>query len=72
MPVWVFLGLMNIYTKKGAVVLLSTCILFALICVPLAIYEMYTVDWSWVAMMAAISVWYWLCIKWVDKHSEWE
>lgn len=72
MPMWVFLGLMNIYTKKGAFVLLSSCILLGLICVPLAIYEMYTVDWTWVAMMAAISLWYWLCIKWVDKHSAWQ
>ena len=72
MPMWVFLGLMSIDTRKGAMILFAASFLFGLVCVPLSIYELFTVDWTWVAMMAAISLWYWLCIKWVDKHSGWQ
>jgi hypothetical protein len=72
MPIWVFLGLMNIYTRKGGLILFWCSLLFGLICVPISYFELIEmIDWSWVIMMAAISAWYWLCIKWVDKHSNW-
>jgi len=71
MPIWVFLGLMNIETRKGAMILFMSSFIFGLICVPLSIYELLTVDWTWIAMMATITSWYWLCIKWVDNNASW-
>jgi len=35
-------------------------------------------DWNWMdvvnwsGMMFAITLWYWLSIRWVDKHSSWD
>lgn len=73
MPIWVFLALMSIETRKGANILVWSCILFGLICIPLAIYQPFeTVDWTWAAMMLAMSFWYWASMRWVDKYSSWE
>ena len=71
MPLWVFLGLMSIETRKGAMALLWSCILFGIACVPMMFYFSEWVDWTWVAMMAVFSVWYWLCIRWVDANAGW-
>jgi hypothetical protein len=72
MPIWVFLALMNIETKKGALILIWSSFAFGLLCIPLSIYQPFdTVDWTWIAMMAAITFWYWLSMKWVDKQSAW-
>lgn len=68
MPVWVFLGLMNIETRKGAKILLMSSLAFTLFCIPLSLY---LDDWSWLAMMVPVTLWYWLSMKWVDKHSSW-
>ena len=29
-------------------------------------------DWSWVAMMIPMTIWFWLSLKWVDKNAGWE
>lgn len=72
MPLWVFLALMNIETKKGALILIWCSVAFGLICIPMSIYQPFgTVDWTWVAMMAGVTLWYWLSMKWVDKHALW-
>ena len=69
MPMWVFLGLLNINTRKGSLILFWSCTVFAVFCIPLSFYLH---DWSWAIMMFAISLWYWLCIKWVDRNSSWQ
>ena len=69
MPWWVWFGLLNIETRKGALILLSASLTFTVICIPLSYY---LDDWSWLAMMVPISLWYWLCIRWVDQHASWE
>ncbi|MDH5648939.1 MAG: hypothetical protein OEY67_04720 [Gammaproteobacteria bacterium] len=68
MPLWVFLGLMNIETRKGALILVWTCFVFSVLCVPLSYYLK---DWSWAAMMFPVTLWYWACLRWVDSHSLW-
>lgn len=68
MPSWVYFGLLNINTRKGALILFWSCFIFSLFCIPLSYYLN---DWSWAAVMFPISLWYWLCIRWVDKHASW-
>lgn len=29
-------------------------------------------DWSWVGLTFIVALWYWLCIRWIDKNSTWE
>lgn len=71
-PLWVSLGLANISTRKGALTLFWACLAFATACIPLA----YTgwvawIDWSWAAVMLLCSMWYWLCIRWMDRNAAW-
>ena len=68
MPLWVFLGLSSIETRKGALILFWSCFIFTIICIPLSYYLK---DWSWLAVMILCSLWYWLCIRWVDKNHIW-
>ena len=68
MPLWVFLGLSSIETRKGALILFWSAFIFTIFCIPLSYYLK---DWSWAAVMFPISLWYWLCIKWVDKNHAW-
>jgi len=28
-------------------------------------------DWSWIAMMAPITLWYWISLRWVDHNMGW-
>lgn len=72
MPMWVFLGLANVNTRKGALILFLSCLLFSIATVPLAYLQVWEwLDWSWPALMFPCSLWYWLCIRWVDKHQAW-
>jgi len=68
MPLWVFLALMNIETRKGAMILFWCSFAFMLFCIPLSYY---LDDWWWLGMMVPITAWYWLSVQWVDKHSAW-
>ena len=76
MPHWVYFGLLNIYSKKGALILFWSCLVFALLCIPGSYYfndyKVEGMDWSWAGMMFAVSLWYWLCINWVDNKSTWD
>ena len=73
MPIWVFLAVMNFETRKGANVMVWISLLITLVCVPLSYYQPFeTVDWTWIAMMAGTTLWYWLSMKWVDKNTGWE
>lgn len=68
MPIWVFLGLMNIETRKGAMILVLCSLAFTVFCIPLSLY---LEDWSWLIMMVPVTLWYWLSMKWVDNNSSW-
>ena len=72
MPLWVFLSLANINTRKGALILFGVCLAFSVACLPLSYYQVVDwIDWSWAAIMFPYSLWYWLSIRWVDKHTGW-
>jgi hypothetical protein len=80
MPLWVYLAFSSINTRKGALVLIASCAVFSLYCIPWAalfpgrdwIGKIFLIqDWSWVAMMLPITFWYWLSLKWMDGHDAW-
>jgi hypothetical protein len=79
-PIWVTMAYANIHTRKMALMLVISCAIFALYCVPWVLFSKNAMvaklflinDWSWVAMMLPMTIWYWVSLKWVDKHSGWE
>ncbi len=80
MPIWVFLAFSAIETRKAAFILIVSSALFSIYCVPWSslftgmpwISSVFLIDdWSWVAMMLPITLWYWLSLKWVDNNSVW-
>ena len=81
MPIWVFLAFSSIETRKGALILIGACALFSLYCIPFPLFfennelikTLFLIDdWSWIAMMAPITFWYWISLKWVDNNSGWK
>lgn len=71
-PLWVSLGLANISTRKGALILFWVCFAFAIACIPLAYFQWIAwIDWSWAAVLFPCALWYWLCIRWMDRHAGW-
>jgi len=73
MPLWVFLAFSSIETRKGALILIWICVLFTVLCIPVSWYPWIEwIDWSWTGMMAAVTAWYWLALKWVDKNTAWD
>lgn len=81
MPLWVFLAFSSINSRAGALWLIGASALFTLYCFPFARYfqdspwvqTIFLIDdWSWFAMMIAITAWYWLSLRWVDNNTAWE
>ena len=78
-PIWVFLAFSSIETRKMALILFWSSLIFSLYCIPWSNYinvewiaKIFLIDdWSWAAMMFPMSAWYWLGIKWVDKNAVW-
>jgi len=79
MPIWVLLAFSSIQKRKHAILLIWASILFTVYCLPWATFignEMISRfflidDWSWIAMMIPISLWYILCLRWMDKNNAW-
>lgn len=81
MPMWVFLAFASINTRKAALILIWVCVVFTLYCIPVPLFvkepewisQVFLIDdWSWLAMMVPMVIWYVLCLRWVDKHDGWE
>ncbi|MGB5440850.1 MAG: hypothetical protein WBN57_08960 [Gammaproteobacteria bacterium] len=81
MPIWVFLAFSSIETRKAALILIWVCVLFTIYCIPWSrlfmgsdwVEKIFLIDdWSWLAMMIPIVLWYWLSLRWVDNNSAWE
>ncbi len=79
-PLWVFLAFSSIESRKGALILIWSCVLFSLYCIPWAqffngngwVAKVFLIDdWSWFAMMVPMTAWYVICLKWVDKNQGW-
>ncbi|MGY6277222.1 hypothetical protein [Methylomonas sp. MgM2] len=80
MPLWVFFALSSIETRKGALLLIWSSLLFSLYCIPWSMFFLDTPwigklflidDWDWFAMMLPMTLWYWLSMKWVDRNRGW-
>lgn len=80
MPMWVFLAFASINSRKAALWLIASCVIFAVYCVPWVkwfpdvswVATVFRItDWSWLVMMIPITLWYAACLIWVDKHSRW-
>ena len=78
-PLWVSLAWASVPTRKMAIWLIISCVVFAIYCVPwtqysskpLAVKLFLLRDW-WFASMVSLTIWYWLSLKWVDKHDGWD
>ena len=79
-PLWVKLAYANVSTRKMALWLTASSALFTFYCVPwnhffrqVWVNKLFLLhDWSWVAMMVPMVIWYYVSLKWVDKHAAWE
>jgi hypothetical protein len=79
-PLWVFLAFSSIETRKGALILIWSSVIFSVYCVPWSLFfneipwvsQLFLIgDWEWFAMMLPMTLWYWLSMKWVDKNRGW-
>ncbi len=80
-PLWVFLAFSSINTRKGALILIWSCVVFSLYCIPWVkffadqqwVSKIFLIDdWSWLAMMIPMIIWYWLSLRWADKNNAWD
>ncbi len=80
-PLWVFLAFSSINTRRGALILIGVSVLFTLYCVPWTLFvtepawlkQVFLIeDWSWLAMMVPVLIWYAVCLAWCDRNSVWK
>lgn len=80
MPLWVFFGISSINTRKGGMMLVWSCVVCGILFLPWTTWvpsmnfipKDYRIDdLSWAAPTFLIAGWYWMCVRWVDKHSNW-
>jgi hypothetical protein len=81
MPIWVYLAFSSIATRKTALFLIWACAIFSIYSIPWATFftsqeglvDVFLIrDWSWFAMMAPMTTWYWMSLRWVDRNLGWE
>lgn len=80
-PLWVFLAFSSIESRKSALILIWSCVLFTIYCLPWAqfftdiiwVKKIFLIDdWSWFAMMIPMTAWYVISLKWIDKNQGWD
>jgi len=80
MPLWVYLAFSSVSTRKGALLLILASAVFTVYCIPWPLFftgpdwlvSLFLVDdWSWFAAMVPVTCWYWLSLRWIDKHRAW-
>lgn len=80
LPIWVLLAFSSIQKRKSAIRLILASVIFTIYCLPWAnfvnhelILKLFVIeDWSWVAMMIPVNIWYLLSLRWMDKNEAWE
>lgn len=79
-PLWVLLAFSSIQARRSALILIWASIAFSLYCVPWTILfaspawlaKIFLIDdWSWLAMMLPINLWYYLGLRWMDRNAGW-
>ncbi|MDX1913967.1 MAG: hypothetical protein SFU55_00155 [Methylophilus sp.] len=79
-PFWVKLVYANIRTRKSAIWMIISCIVFAFYSIPWSqlsgnplVVKLFLIhDWTWSISMVPLTIWYWLALRWVDQHTAWE
>ena len=80
-PLWVYLALSSIKTRKGALLLILSNVLFSGYCIPWAtlytdvgwVAKVFLIeDWEWFYWSAPMTAWYWRSMHWVDKNLGWQ
>jgi hypothetical protein len=79
-PIWVLLAFSSIHKRKHAIILIWASIIFTLYCLPWSAFinneiisTLFLIDdWSWIAMMIPICIWYILCLRWMDNNNGWK
>ena len=79
-PLWVLLAFSSIHKRKHALMLIWASIIFTIYCLPWPnffnnkmVSTLFLIDdWSWLAMMIPISLWYILCLRWMDNNKAWQ
>lgn len=77
---WVLLAFSSIHKRKHAMLLIWACITFTVYCLPWStlinnevVSSLFLIDdWSWIAMMAPICLWYVMALRWMDRNGCWE
>lgn len=80
LPIWVLLAFSSIQKRKSAILLIWASIIFTIYCLPWVnfvnhelILKLFLIDdWSWVAMMLPVNLWYIFSLRWMDKNDAWE
>jgi hypothetical protein len=80
MPLWVLLAFSSIQKRKSALILIWATVIFTVYCLPWVMFinnelvaTLFLIDdWSWIAMMIPICIWYILCLRWMDQNKAWE
>jgi hypothetical protein len=79
-PLWVFLAFYSIESRKGALILIWSSLLFSFYCVPWVNYfngdgwvaKLFLADdWIWFAVMLSITIWYLISLKWIERNGGW-
>jgi hypothetical protein len=80
MPIWVYLLFSSVKTRKGALWLIGANVAFSIYCIPWCqlfskqdwIVKVFLIhDWTWFAMMVPITLWYLICLRWIDNNNKW-
>lgn len=79
-PLWVSLAYASVPSRKAALYLIASCVLFTLYCVPWGSFSDNVIvkklflldDWSWFYSTIPLTIWYVVALKWVDKHNAWD
>ncbi len=80
MPLWVLLAFSSIQKRKHAIILIWASVLFSVYCLPWInftdnkmVSTLFLIDdWSWLAMMAPICIWYIMSLRWMDQNNAWQ
>ena len=80
MPLWVMLAFSSIQKRKHALILIWSCIIFTVYCLPWVnfinnetVALLFLIDdWSWIAMMIPLCIWYMFSLRWMDKNNAWD
>ena len=79
-PLWVLLAFSSIQKRKNAILLIWASTLFTLYSLPWMkftdneiVSTLFLIDdWSWLAMMIPICIWYIISLRWMDQNNAWQ